>query len=169
MNFLELAGKRYSVRAYKADAIEPRILEKVLQAMRLAPSACNRQPFQFIVIHTAGKEEELQRIYRREWFVQAPIVICACAIPGQAWCRTDMKNYVDIDVTIAMDHMILAATELGLGTCWIGAFNHAEARRILALPDGVEPLAFTPLGYPADAPRTKNRRPLDELVRYEQW
>ena len=121
MSFLELARKRYSVRAYKPDPVEDEKLQQVLEAARLAPSACNLQPFQFIVIHTRGREAELRRIYSSSWFVQAPIVICACGMPSQSWRRRDGKNYCDVDVTIAMDHLILAAADLGLGTCWIGA------------------------------------------------
>jgi nitroreductase len=81
----------------------------------------------------------------------------------------DRKNYSEVDVTIAMDHLILAATDLGLGTCWIAAFDPAAAREVLGLPDGVEPIAFTPLGYPADQPKPKKRKSLSELVRYEKW
>lgn len=169
MSFLELAGKRYSVRAYKPDPVEEEKLQQVLEAARLAPTACNLQPFQFIVIHTRGREAELRRIYGSSWFVQAPVVICACGIPSESWVRRDGKNYCEVDVTIAMDHLILAAADLGLGTCWVGAFNPDAAREILGLPDDVEPIAFTPLGYPADQPGYKNRNPLDELVRYEHW
>ncbi len=169
MDFKELTAKRYSVRAYKSQQIEDEKLQQVLDAARLAPTAANRQPFQFIVIHTAGRETELKRIYRAEWFCRAPLVICACALPSQAWSRMDNKNYGDVDVTIAMDHLILAATELGLGTCWIGAFDPVAARDVLGLPEGVEPVAFTPLGYPADQPGTKRRKQLSELVRYEKW
>ena len=169
MDFLELAKKRYSVRAYKPDPVEDEKLQQVLEAARLAPTACNIQPFRFIVIHTKGKEAELRHIYSASWFVQAPIVICACGIPSESWRRGDGKNYCDIDVTIAMDHLILAATELGLGTCWVGAFNPDAAREILKLPDDIEPIAFTPLGYPDDQPGYKGRKSLDELVRYEHW
>jgi nitroreductase len=169
MEFSELIKKRYSVRAYKPDPVEDEVLNQVLEAARLAPTAANRQPFQLIVIPTAGREAELNRIYRKDWFVQAPLVICACAIPAQGWVRMDGKNYTDVDVAIVMDHLILAATSLGLGTCWIGAFNPAAAREVLGLPDGVEPIAFTPLGYPADQPKPKKRKPLSELVRYKRW
>ncbi len=169
MDFLELAKKRYSVRAYKPDPVEDEKLQQVLEAARLAPTACNIQPFQFIVIHTKGKEADLRRIYSASWFAQAPLVICACGIPSQTWVRGDGKNYCDVDVTIAMDHLILAATELGLGTCWIGAFNPAAAHEVLGLPDDVEPIAFTPLGYPDDQPGYKSRQSLNELVRYEHW
>jgi len=169
MEFTELIAARYSVRAYTSDSVEHEKLDQVLEAARLAPTAANRQPFQIIVIRTKDREEELQRIYGREWFVQPPLVIGICGLPGRAWLRMDSRNYVDIDVAIVMDHLILAAANAGLGTCWVGAFNPKEAREILDLPDDVEPLAFTPLGYAADQPRTKKRRPLSELVRYERW
>jgi len=169
MEFLELAKKRYSVRAYKSDPVEDDKLQKVLEAARLAPTACNLQPFQFIVINTKGREAELRRIYSCSWFVQAPIVICVCGIPSQSWVRQDGKNYCDVDVTIAMDHLILAAADLGLGTCWIGAFNPDAARAVLSLPDDVEPIAFTPLGYPDDQPGYKSRKSIDKLIRYERW
>lgn len=169
MEFLELAKKRYSCRAYKSDPVEDDKLHQVLEAARLAPTACNLQPFQLIVIHTKGREADLRRIYSSSWFTQAPIIICACGIQSQSWKRRDGKNYCEVDVTIAMDHLILAATNLGLGTCWIGAFNPDSAREILELPDDVEPIAFTPLGYPADRPGHKSRKSLNEIVRYERW
>jgi nitroreductase len=169
MEFSELIKKRYSVRAYKPDPVEDEVLNRVLEAARLAPTATNAQPFQLIVIHTAGREVELKRIYKRDWFVQAPLVICICGIPAEGWVRRDGKNYTEVDVAIAMDHLILAATDVGLGTCWIGAFYPAAAREVLGLPDGVEPIAFTPLGYPADQPRPKKRKALSELVCYEHW
>jgi len=169
MEFSELIEKRYSVRAYKSDPVADETLHQVLQAARLAPTAANRQPFQLIVIHTAGREAELGRIYGQDWFVQAPLVICACGIPARGWTRWDDKSYTDVDVAIVMDHLILAAADLGLGTCWIAAFNLDAAREVLGLPDDVEPIAFTPLGYPADQPRPKKRKALSELVRYERW
>jgi nitroreductase len=169
MEYSELIKKRYSVRAYKPDPVEDDKLQHVLEAARLAPTAANRQAIQFIVIHTAGREEELRRIYKSDWFVQPPLVICACGIPTHNWVRKDGKNYNDVDVAIAMDHLILAAADVGLGTCWIGAFDATATREVLNLPDGVEPIAFTPLGYPADQPGRKERKALSELVRYENW
>jgi nitroreductase len=170
MSFFELIKKRYSVRAYKPDAVEENKLVQVLEAGRLAPTAANRQPFQLIVIHTAGREAELKRVYHRGWFSQAPLLICACALPSQGWHRrTDGKDYSAVDVAIVMDHLTLAATELGLGTCWVAAFDVDAARELLRLPDDVEPVAFTPLGYPADQSEPKSRKSLSELVRYEHW
>ena len=166
MKFLELAKTRYSVRAYKATPIEDNSLQEVLEAARIAPTAANRQPFQLIVVSTSGKEEELLRIYNKPWFVQAPIVICACSIRSESWVRQNGKCYCDVDIAIAMDHLILAATDLGLGTCWVGAFNPEEARKVLKLPDELEPIVFTPLGYPNDTPRKKIRRSIEEIVSY---
>lgn len=169
MEFSELIQKRYSVRAYKPDLVEDDKLRQVLEAARLAPTANNQQAFQLIVIHPKGREADLKRIYNRNWFVQAPLVICACGLPFDNWVRRDGKNYNDVDVTIAMDHLILAAANQGLGTCWIAAFDPAAAREVLGLPDGVEPIVFTPLGYPADQLKPKDRKKLSELVRYEHW
>ncbi|MDP2981914.1 MAG: nitroreductase family protein [Candidatus Latescibacter sp.] len=169
MEFKDVIEKRYSVRAYKPDPVEDEKLQLVLNAARLAPTAANRQPIQLLVIHTRGREEELRRIYRAEWFGKAPLVICACMVPSQGWVRMDGKNYSEVDVAIVMDHLILAAADLGLGTCWIAAFDTKAAREVLGLPADVEPVAFTPLGYAADSPREKKRKALAELVRYERW
>ena len=167
MTFSELTKRRYSVRAYKAKPVEDDKLKQILEAARSAPTAHNRQPFQLTVVHTKGREAELRRIYSSPFFVQAPIIICACSIPSQSWIRRDGKKYCEVDVTIAMDHLILAAADLGLGTCWIAEFDPQAAREVLRLTDEVEPIVFTPLGYPDIQPRPKRRKSLDELVRYE--
>jgi len=171
MDFESLVTQRYSSRSYRPDSVEEEKLIKVLEAARMAPTATNRQPFQLIVIHTEGRQEELRRIYDKDWFVAPPLVICACSIPGKAWERRryDSKNYSSVDVAIVVDHITLQATDLGLGTCWVGAFDPQAAREILHLPDEVEPIAFTPLGYSRDTLPAKKRKHLDELVRYEQW
>jgi nitroreductase len=169
MNFIDLARARYSVRAYKSDPVEPEKLDRILETARLAPTAVNLQPFQIIVIHTEGRQTELRRIYNKDWFAQGPIIVAACGIPSKNWVRKDGKNYNDVDVAIVMDHLILAAAAEGLGTCWVAAFDPVAARDILALPDGVEPIAFTPVGYANDSPPEKKRKALSELVRYERW
>lgn len=169
MDVLETIASRYSVRAYRSDPIEEQTLQRVLEAARLAPTAANRQPFRLIVVHTKGREEDLARVYGRPWFTQAPLVLCVVAMPGEAWRRMDGKPYDEVDATIAMDHVILAAASMGLGTCWVAAFDPLAAREVLGLPEDMEPLAFTPLGYPTSQAGPKKRRPLDELVRYERW
>jgi nitroreductase len=169
VDLFETIESRYSVRGYQPDQVSDETLHRVLQAARQAPTAANRQPFRVLVIHTEGREEELQRIYGRSWFTDAPLVLAVVAVPGEAWRRMDDKPYDEVDATIAMDHLVLAATALGLGTCWIAAFDPAAARDVLGLPDDVEPIAFTPLGYPNKGPAATGRRPLDELVKYERW
>jgi nitroreductase len=166
MKFQELIERRYSVRAYKPDDVPSNIIDKVLEAARLAPTASNRQSFRLFVIKTAGFKDELRKIYQKEWFVQAPYVIGICGIQEGNWVRRDGRNYADVDSAIVMDHVILSATDLGLGTCWVGAFDPDAARKLLDLPQGMEPIAFTPIGYPADNPGIKKRKPIDELVRY---
>ena len=169
MEFQDLVQRRYSVRKYLSKPIEDEKLKAVLDAARIAPTAANKQPFRLIVIKTEGKEEELKRIYHADWFSEAPIVVCACTVLAESWTRRDGRNYVDVDTTIAMDYLILSATDLGLGTCWIAAFDAQAAREVLKIPEGVEQLLFTPLGYPADELGTKTRKKLDKLVLNEHW
>lgn len=170
MDFQKLIEVRYSVRAYKSVPVPEKSLKLVLEAARMAPTAANRQPFQIIVIHTTDRHEELGRIYNRDWFVQAPLILAICALNDEAWKRKfDNQCYAAVDAAIAFDHMILAAANLGLGTCWIAAFDPVAARELLKLPDNVEPIVFTPLGYPADKPAPKQRKKMEVLVRYESW
>jgi nitroreductase len=169
MDFNKLINKRYSVRAYKTKLVEDEKLAIVLEAARLAPTASNRQPFQIIVIHSLGKENKLLEIYNSSWFVKAPIILCICGLPAKAWIRKDSRKYLDVDIAIVMDYMILAATNIGLGTCFIAAFDETKARKALSLPDNVEPILFTPLGYADDLPGIRKRKKLEELVRYEHW
>ena len=170
MEFSELIQKRYSVRAYTSQPVEDEKLQQVLEAARIAPTAANRQPVQIVVVHTQGREDELQQIYKPAWFSKAPLVLCVCGVPSEGWTRKyDGENYTAVDAAIVMDHIILAATNAGLGTCWIGAFDPAAARKVLGLPDDVEPIVFTPLGYAADQPMPKTRKSLAQLVRYERW
>jgi nitroreductase len=169
MDVFEAIAGRYSVRGYRPDPVDEETLRRVLEAARQAPTAANRQPFRIVVIHTAERADELARVYGRGWFTQAPLVLAMVAVPGEAWRRMDGKPYDEVDATIAMDHLVLAATALGLGTCWIAAFDPGVARQVLGLPDDVEPIAFTPLGYPDGKRSSTARRPLSELVRYERW
>lgn len=169
MDVFEAIAARYSVRGYKPDPVSDEALHQVLEAARQAPSAANKQPFRIVVIQTKGREDELARVYGRKWLLQAPLVIAFIAVPGEAWRRMDDKPYDEVDATIAMDHLVLAATALGLGTCWIAAFDPAAVRDVLGLPDDVEPIALTPLGYPDRDRAATDRRPLDELVKYERW
>jgi len=170
MEFNELIRTRYSVRAYQSREIDAATLERVLEAFRLAPTAANRQALGLVVAETAGREAELRRVYNTDWFAaQPPLVLCACVERERCWVRRDGKNYGDVDVAIAMDHLILAAANEGLGTCWIGAFDAEVAREVFALPESVDPVVLSPLGHAADAPRPKLRKELGDLVHRGAW
>lgn len=167
MEFFDVIKKRTSVRGYTSDAVESEKLQKVLEAALLAPTACNFQAFKVIVIKTEGKEEEFKKIYKKNWFAEAPYILGVCVNAKECWVRRDGKGYGDVDAAIVMDHIILAATDQGLGTCWIGAFDVDAAREILDLEDNLEPIAFTPLGYAKKVTGRSGRKALEELVIYK--
>jgi nitroreductase len=168
MDFSQLIKKRYSCRQYSSKPVAQDLLEKVLEAARLAPTAANKQPFKLFVIPTSTYQSQLTKIYPKDWFVQAPYVICACALPDRGWVRHrfDNQNYSTVDVSIVVDHITLQAADLGLATCWVGAFDPQAARDQLELPDELVPVAFTPLGYPLDSSKNKERKPLNDLVEF---
>ena len=167
MEYFDVIQTRYSVRSYTKDPVPEEILNKILEAARLAPTACNRQAFKVVIIHTEGKAAELKRIYKGDWFAQAPLILGVFSIPEKSWVRADNKNYSDVDAAIVMDHIILAATALGLGTCWIGAFDSKAAKEILGLGKEYEPVAFTPLGYANTTELIKTRKSMNEIVIYK--
>ncbi len=167
MDFYEVIKKRRSIRKYKDRPVEEEKLRRVLEAARIAPSAKNAQPWKFIVVKDKKIREKFKAAYAGEWFWTAPVLICACGLKEEAWRRWDGKSYLDVDVTIAMDHLILAATAEGLGTCWIGAFDVSEVKKILDLSQGEEPIALTPLGYPAISPEPRWRKPWDEVIQFK--
>ena len=170
MKFIELAKKRVSVRSYKKDAVPGNLLNEVLEAGRLAPTACNLQPFRFIVVQDKSTLAALAKSYPADWFAEAPAVIVFCALPNVAWKRkTDGRCLIDIDVAIAADHMTLAAVDAGLGTCWIGAFKPDVVRDVLNIPENIEPVVMLTLGFPNDTGRPKTRKGLSELVCRETW
>ena len=167
MSILSIMEKRYSVRGYLDKEVEKEKLEYVLKAATIAPTGVNAQPFKVFVIDTKKYKQELSEIYGAKWFVEAPYVLCVVAELDKAWTRPwDGKNISDIDATIVMDHMILAATDVGLGTCYIGAFKKNKAHQFLNLDENEEAVLFTPLGYGNAEPRDTPRKELDEFVVY---
>jgi nitroreductase len=164
MSFLELVHKRYSVRKYRNVPVEEEMLQKIFMAVSAAPSAVNYQPWVFIIIRDEHSRFSFEKVYPREWFVTAPCIIAACCNRELSWKRSDGKNFGEIDTAIALDHLTLAAAELGLGTCWVGNFNVPEARLLLKLPEHIEPVALTPLGYPEGTPPKKKRKSADAFI-----
>lgn len=169
METMKTIRARRSVRSYEDREVEQEKLDQVLEAGRLAPSAGNRQEWKFVVVRDAGLREQLVAAARGQEFVgQAPVVIAACAADTEHVMTCGFPSFV-VDLSIAIDHMTLAARELGLGTCWIGAFEQDKVRGILGIPQSVQIVGLLPLGYPTDWPPARERQSIDDIVCYDRW
>ncbi len=169
--FYELYDRRRSIREYLDREVERDKLARLLTILRRAQSAANRQPWHFIVVEKEGREE-LNEVFTKEGFRKAPVVIVACAEPGQAWVRkTDHRNYAWVDVAIAVTEMIGAATAEGLGTCWVAAIDPERVKRILKIPPHIDVVGIITIGYPVKelVREEKNRKPLEEIIHYGRW
>ncbi len=170
MDFIEIAKKRYSVRGYQDKKVEEEKLEKILEAAHVAPTAANLQPIRLIVVQS---REGLAKIGKGANLYGAPLAVIVCADHGKAWVRPfDKKQTADIDASILTDHMMLQATELGLGSVWICYFKPDVIRKEFGLPDDLEPVNILAVGYSdeeaADPERhSQTRIPVEELVSYE--
>ena len=171
MDFLQLAADRYSVRKFADRPIERDVMEKILQAAHLAPTACNLQPQRILVIDGEGMET-LKKCTTCHF--DAPAALLVCYDKNECWKRKyDGKSSGDVDASIITAHMMLAAASLGVGTTWVMFFDPEAIRREFAIPDGIEPVALLPAGYPApDAapgPMHSQFRPMDEVVFYNKF
>ena len=171
MDFTTLAKHRYSCRKYREEKPSNDLLLKVLNTARLAPSAANRQPWKLIVVDENTQLQSIKSTYGRPWINEAPVVIAICGDHGIAWTRKgDDKVHTDIDAAIIIDHLTLAATENGLATCWICAFDSVKAAEILQVPKPWEVIALLPIGFPADEPdinrHERLRKSIEEIVSY---
>ena len=170
MDFIEIAKKRYSVRSYKDKKVEEEKLQKILEAARVAPTAANLQPVRLIAVQ--GREG-LAKTGKGANPYGATLAVIVCADHGKAWVRPfDKKQTTDIDASILTDHMMLQATELGLGSVWICYFKPDVIRKEFGLPDDLEPVNILAVGYSdeeaADPERhAQTRIPMEELVSYE--
>lgn len=171
MNFKELARQRYSVRSYQSTPVEEEKLISVIEAALLAPSAVNFQPWKFVVATEPALLDQLRGCYHREWFKTAPACIVAIGDHDKGWHRpTDGKDHTDLDVAIAIDHLMLAATEIGLGTCWICHFNAEKCAEVFDLPANYEPIAMIPIGYPLPGNRPeKKRKSIEQQVSWNRF
>ncbi|MEM1606685.1 MAG: nitroreductase family protein [Candidatus Bathyarchaeia archaeon] len=173
MDFYDAIRTRRSIRSYKPDPVPDDVLMKILDSARIAPSGSNRQPWKFIVV----KDEEVKRkvaaaCSRQMFIAEAPIVIVACGRNihyNRGGYMGDLSMLVD--VSIAFTHLILAARAEGLGTCWIGAFDNNELKRILDIPEEWNVVAVTPLGYPKDEGfgEPGPRKPLSEIISVDRF
>jgi len=171
MNFLELATKRSSIRNFKPESVEKEKLLYVLEAARIAPSAANFQPWQFLVVTDPVLLKSVQAVYHRDWLCSAPAIIIALGDHDKGWHRArDGKDFTDIDVAIAIDHMTLAAAEIGLGTCWVCNFDCEKCCDLIKLPENLEPIALIPIGYPAKSYKTeKQRLSIHQLIQWNSF
>ncbi|MGD9127471.1 MAG: nitroreductase family protein [Planctomycetia bacterium] len=170
MNVYEAILARKSVRAYQNREVSDEILDRILDAARMAPSASNRQEWRFVVVRDPEMREKLAEAARRQMFIaEAPVVVACCAETDGHIMSCGEACY-PIDVAAAIDHLTLAAVEEGLGTCWIGAFNQAKVKELLNIPPEIQVVELLPLGYPADpTPKPKQRLQLEEIVHHETW
>lgn len=168
MEFIGVLKTRRSVRAYRPDPIPDEVLKNVLEHMRFAPSANNTQPWHFVVVKDAAKRRELVKAaYGHSFIGEAPVVIICCGKRYHDEYSWIGDNMYLVDCAIAIDHLTLAARNAGLGTCWIGAFDHAAVKRLAKLPAGYDMLMLMPIGYPAHENafhETSARKPLDQIV-----
>jgi nitroreductase len=169
MDVFTAISQRCSVRAYKATDVEEDKLKKILEAARLSPSASNRQDWKFIVVKNRETKKKLAKAAFGQFFIAAaPVVIVACGTEPKTMLACGQPAHT-VDVSIAFAYMILQAYELGLGTCWIGAFSEDETKEILNIPEQIRVVAMTPLGYPDQPPSPKSRKALDQIVCNEKY
>lgn len=169
MKVLREIMERYSCRAYQDKPIEQEVLDRIIEAARLAPSARNMQEWRFVFVRDAKLRQQLQVAANNQPFVaQAPVVIAACAENADYTMRCGQKAG-PIDVAIALEHIALQAAAEGLATCWIGSFYPEQVRQILGIPDNIAVIELMTLGYPADHARPKNRVPAEKIACYDRW
>jgi nitroreductase len=161
LKFEEVLAKRRSIRKYKETPVPRETIVKILEAARIAPSASHRQPWHFIVVE---KKETIQQLAKREWAADAPVMIVGLADPEAS------PNRCLNDLGIAIEHIVLAATNLGLGTCWMGQTGREEMiKDLLNIPDKLKVIAVVPIGIPDETPTPKERKSLDTIVSWEQY
>jgi nitroreductase len=169
MNVFEAIKSRRSIRSFADQTIEEEKLRKVLEAGRLAPSAANMQEWKFVVVRDKETKEKLATAANNQRFIaKADVVIVGCATEVDKIMTCGQYTY-PIDLAIAMDHMSLQAVEEGLGTCWIGAFDEAEVKKVLGIPPEIRVVELMPLGYPLFVPEPRPRKGIDEIVAYDRW
>lgn len=172
MEFYETIKTRRSIRGFLSDSVPEDALNRILEAGRLAPSWCNRQCWRFLVVKEQSKRNQMADSLGENLAVeairQAPIALLVCAEPSDS-ARYEGKSYYLVDTAIAMEHIMLAATAEGLGTCWIGAFSEYPMRTLFNIPHDIHITGITPLGYPNYTPDAQSRQPLESIIFNEVW
>jgi nitroreductase len=165
MEFYDVVKNRKSIRAYKDEPIEKDALKRIGEAVNLAPSACNIQPWSFRIIMNREIRESICSCYKNEWLKKAPAIIVALGNRDAAWKRLDGSSIINVDLGIAMEHLVLAAAAEGLGTCWICAYDVSRMNSVLGILPPWEVLAISPLGKAAENPEPRKRKALPDVFR----
>ena len=165
MDFLELVKRRYSCRNFQPTSIEKEKLDYIIECVRFAPSAVNKQPWAFRIISNKEEKEKLRQCYDREWFATAPTYIMASILHDEEWVRADGKHHGNIDIAIAVEHLCLAAAEQGLGTCWVCNFDVEKCTQLFRIPSNEEVAVLIPIGYAADEAKEKKRKSTTDILR----
>ncbi|MBT3279387.1 MAG: nitroreductase [Phycisphaerales bacterium] len=168
MDFYDVVSTRRSVRAYQDRDIPEEVLSRILEAGRSAPSGCNLQNWMFVVVRDSARRAALAEASEQKWMRQAPVIVAVVGTSGRTmFCGVKADT---VDCAIAIDHMTLAATAEGLGTCWIGHFDQKQCKQLLSVPQDAKIIEMFTLGYPRDLPSKRQpRKPLDEIVRWEHY
>lgn len=167
-----LFRQRFSCRRYRPDPVPRETIEAMLEAAVWAPNGGNLQPWRFVVVLSPGRRRALANAaYGQSFVAAAPVVIVVCAVPEESARHYGQRGrdlYCLQDTAAATENLLLAATELGLGACWVGAFDERAAARVLELPDGWRPVAMVPVGFPAEEAGRRSRRPLAEVTAWRE-
>lgn len=168
MNVHEAIRQRYSIRSFLPEPVTDEQLMRLLDAARLAPSSSNRQDWRFVVVRDPQQRQRLaQAAHNQMWIAEAPVIIAAVGTDAASVMTCGLPRHA-VDVSIAMAHMMLAAVEEGLGTCWIGLFSQDSVREILGVGRDCVVVTIMPVGHPpARAASTRNRKTMEDIVRYE--
>ena len=159
------ADDMYSCRSYQEKSVEQEKLDYVMECVRFAPSAVNKQPWMFRVIKNDAEKENLRECYSRDWFNTAPMYIICSILHDEEWVRKDGKHHGDIDIAIAVEHLCLAATEQGLATCWVCNFDAEKCKQLFTFAENEEPAVLIPIGYAADEAKEKKRKDMDQICK----
>jgi nitroreductase len=165
MEFYDVVKNRKSIRAYKDEPIDKDALARIGEAVNLAPSACNIQPWCFRIILNRDVRDSISSCYKNEWMRRAPAIVVAMGNRDAAWKRLDGSSIIGVDIGIAMEHLVLAATAEGLGTCWICAYDVGRMNSVLGILPPWEVLALSPLGRAAENPEPRKRKTLSDVFR----
>ncbi|MHA2017569.1 MAG: nitroreductase family protein [Promethearchaeota archaeon] len=169
MEFNDVILKRRSIRKFKQDPVQDEKIRKIIEAARLAPTWSNKQGVRYIIIKDQNTIKEIANATTQKWTENVPMFIIVCISPVNSGKNMNNLEYFTVDAAICMEHIILAATNEGLGTCWIGWFDEEKIKELLSVPDKTRIIALTPLGYSDYTPREQNRKSLDKICFSEKY